>query len=300
MELPSTNDEQIAQFQAEYQAAFNAGSQDELESAKLRWAGVGVLSAHAYVLAALPLLPKQTSATALDTEHTPHAALDPCMHGLQVHLGPGAQHVSHQPAARPGPSSSSLGERPADARPGQGAAVLPVRCVCVHGRGKEGPGSSGMLNPRLCGWVGSGSSSGMLDPWPNLHNLCFVGLAYSAPAPLQALPCRQAVLLVSTLEQAREESSGRACSQPTLTRPSPSVMLLLSCRMQWLSSRWGGAWTRAGHSPRCCRCAQIQGMQCSSTCVVAATTAVLVQPCHCIGTPWALLPQLQLQSLRLC
>lgn len=37
MELPSTSDEQIAQFQAEYQAAFNAGSQDELESAKCRW-----------------------------------------------------------------------------------------------------------------------------------------------------------------------------------------------------------------------------------------------------------------------
>jgi hypothetical protein len=36
MELPSTNDDQIAQFNAEYQAAFNAGSQDELEAAKCR------------------------------------------------------------------------------------------------------------------------------------------------------------------------------------------------------------------------------------------------------------------------
>jgi hypothetical protein len=36
MELPSTNDDQIAQFNAEYQAAFNAGSQDELEGAKCR------------------------------------------------------------------------------------------------------------------------------------------------------------------------------------------------------------------------------------------------------------------------
>jgi hypothetical protein len=36
MELPSTSDDQIAQFQAEYQAAFNAGSQDELEAAKCR------------------------------------------------------------------------------------------------------------------------------------------------------------------------------------------------------------------------------------------------------------------------
>lgn len=38
MELPSTSEDQIAQFQAEYQAAFNAGSQDELEAAKCRWA----------------------------------------------------------------------------------------------------------------------------------------------------------------------------------------------------------------------------------------------------------------------
>jgi hypothetical protein len=37
MELPSTSEDQIAQFQAEYQAAFNAGSQDELEAAKCRW-----------------------------------------------------------------------------------------------------------------------------------------------------------------------------------------------------------------------------------------------------------------------
>eukprot|EP00775_Hariotina_reticulata_P006074 gene6074-6313_t len=38
--LPVTTDEQVAQFQAEYQAAFNTGSQDELEGAKCRliWA----------------------------------------------------------------------------------------------------------------------------------------------------------------------------------------------------------------------------------------------------------------------
>jgi hypothetical protein len=36
MELPATSDEQVAQFMAEYQAAFNAGSQEELEAAKAR------------------------------------------------------------------------------------------------------------------------------------------------------------------------------------------------------------------------------------------------------------------------
>eukprot|EP00878_Enallax_costatus_P005214 GHUV01005480.1.p1 GENE.GHUV01005480.1~~GHUV01005480.1.p1 ORF type:complete len:152 (+),score=43.82 GHUV01005480.1:278-733(+) len=38
--LPCTTDEEVSQFQAEYQAAFAAGSQDELEAAKCRliWA----------------------------------------------------------------------------------------------------------------------------------------------------------------------------------------------------------------------------------------------------------------------
>jgi hypothetical protein len=35
--LPVTTDEQVAQFQAEYQAAFNTGSQGDLEGAKCRW-----------------------------------------------------------------------------------------------------------------------------------------------------------------------------------------------------------------------------------------------------------------------
>lgn len=38
MELPSTSDEQLTQMSAEYQAAFNSGSQNELEAAKCRCA----------------------------------------------------------------------------------------------------------------------------------------------------------------------------------------------------------------------------------------------------------------------
>ncbi len=56
--LPCTNDEQVAQFQAEYQAAFNAGSQDELEAAKCRY-GLVVIVAYVAVLVCVACISKE-------------------------------------------------------------------------------------------------------------------------------------------------------------------------------------------------------------------------------------------------
>lgn len=147
-----------------------------------------------------PTSARQTSAAALGTERTPHQALDPCMHGLQVHMGPRAQHVSHQPAARPGPSSSSFGQRPADARPGQGAAVLPVRCVFVCGGG-----AGACLTLGCCTCALSPSL-----PWRTLHGpSCSVCKAHNSSA------CEHS----TTKKRVQQQ-----CMQPTNTLPP-----LLSC-----------------------------------------------------------------------
>lgn len=89
--------------------------------------------------------------------------------------------------------------------------------------------------------------------------------------------------------------------QPTHT---PLPLVTLYCRTQWLSSSWGGAWTHAGHSRCCCRCAQTrrhavqQHVSCSSH--DSSPSASPMQARHCSSTACASLSQLQLQSLHLC
>ncbi|KAI8467546.1 MAG: hypothetical protein J3K34DRAFT_430089 [Monoraphidium minutum] len=57
LSLPVTTDEQVAQFQAEYQSAFSGGSQQELESAKCRlvWALVHAAASRTHLQRGLDL-----------------------------------------------------------------------------------------------------------------------------------------------------------------------------------------------------------------------------------------------------
>lgn len=98
MELPSTSDDQIAQFQAEYQAAFNAGSQDELEAAKCRWENFLLLAVsplHACMHAAcLGTVFGQTGITYKNASMAV-CTVPVCM---QVHLGTGGLAQSPRPS----------------------------------------------------------------------------------------------------------------------------------------------------------------------------------------------------------
>lgn len=149
MELPSTNDEQIAQFQAEYQAAFNAGSQDELESAKLRWVGYSAV-AHAYALAAPQPLPDRPLQQ-LCTQHIP--LIKPWIHAcMACRFIWALVHNTSRTNQQRGLDLAAAALENDQQTPDQDRELrYYLSGVFVGGWGQQGPGSSrsGMLDPRL-------------------------------------------------------------------------------------------------------------------------------------------------------